>query len=318
MTLRFAFSCAPLCIPRSIVNSSILKNSSSLLIKVSSSGLQQQPKFYSTVIEANPVKVQYLSIDAPEFKSASFSEIPTGANIAVVTLDRPKAKNSISLRLLDQLFEAAHKDYISQETRALIIRSSAPEIFCAGADLKERKSFTPTDTRNFLKKLNYTLDLFESQPIPTISAISGVALGGGLELALSTDFRVLGKNALVGLTESRLAIIPGAGGTYRLPRLIGSSKALDLILTGRRVGPEEALSLGIATRSVEDADEGALALAREISGGGPLAIIAGKKAVRGASPEWESAMYERVVNSEDKFEALAAFGEKRKPVFKGR
>lgn len=273
---------------------------------------------YSTIKESDPIKINYLPLDAAEFKSATFSDTPNGANIAVVTLDRPKAKNSISLQLLDQLFEAAHKDYISQETRALIIRSSTPDIFCAGADLKERKTFTALDTRNFLKKLNYTMDLFENQPIPTISAISGVALGGGLELALSTDFRVLGAKASVGLTESRLAIIPGAGGTFRLPRLIGQSKALDLILTGRRVGSKEALDLGIATRAVEDADEGALALARDIASGGPLAIIAGKKAVRGASPEWEAAMYERVVNSEDKFEALAAFAEKRKPIFKGR
>lgn len=276
-------------------------------------------RHYSTADPAtDPVRVQYLSIDAPSFKAAEFSDTPQGANIAVITLNRAKAKNAISRKLLDQLYETAHRDYISQETRALIIRSSAPEIFCAGADLKERKTFTPTDTRDFLKKLNYTLNLFESQPIPTIAAISGVALGGGLELALAADFRVLGQNALVGLTESRLAIIPGAGGTFRLPRLIGQAKALDLILTGRRVGAAEALQLGVASRAVEDADEGALALAREIGAGGPVAIIAGKQAVRGASPEWEAAMYERVVNTEDKFEALAAFSEKRKPVFKGR
>lgn len=263
--------------------------------------------------EPSPLSVKYHSLEA----SSSPQDTPTGPNICVVSLDRPKAKNSISLRLLDDLFDIAHKDYLAQDTRALILTSSTPSIFCAGADLKERKSFTKTDTQSFLKKLNYTLDLLESQPIPTISAINGIALGGGLELALATDFRVLGQNAKVGLSETRLAIIPGAGGTYRLPRLIGQSRALDMVLTGRRVGSEEAVSLGVASRAVLDADEGALSLAREITAGGPLALIAGKKAVRGASPAWEAAMYERVVNSDDKFEALNAFAEKRKPVFKG-
>lgn len=285
-----------------------------------STGLTSQisniKRLYST-IEDQPVKVEYISIDSPDFSNAAFSKTPSGSNIAVITLDRPKAKNSISLNLLDQLFNAAHHDYISQSTRAIIIRSSTSDIFCAGADLKERKTFTPTDTRSFLKKLNYTLDLLEAQPIPTISAISGLALGGGLELALATDFRVLGEKASVGLTETRLAIIPGAGGTYRLPKLIGQAKALDMVLTGRRVNAEEALSLGVASRAVKDADEGALELAKGIAAGGPLAIVAAKKAVRGASKAWEEAMYERVVNSEDKFEALAAFAEKRKPVFKG-
>lgn len=272
----------------------------------------RQSRFYSS--EARTLSVKYHSLE----QNAVAQHTPSGPNICVVSLDRPKAKNSISLQLLEELFQVAHKDYLAQDTRALILTSTTPNIFCAGADLKERKSFTPSDTRSFLKKLNHTLDLLESQPIPTISAINGVALGGGLEIALSTDFRVLGQSAQVGLSETRLAIIPGAGGTYRLPRLIGQSRALDLVLTGRRVGPEEAVALGVATRSVTDADEGALDLAREICGGGPLALIAGKKAVRGASPSWEAAMYDLVVNSEDKFEALAAFADKRKPVFKGR
>lgn len=270
-------------------------------------------RYYSSE-KLSTVQVSYHSLDG----NTSVSDTPSGPNVCVVSLDRPKAKNSISLQLLDELFQVAHKDYLSQETRALILTSSTPNIFCAGADLKERKTFTPEDTRSFLKKLNYTLDLLENQAVPTISAINGIALGGGLEIALATDFRVLGKNAQVGLSETRLAIIPGAGGTYRLPRLIGQSRALDMVLTGRRVGPGEAINLGVATRAVEDADVGALELAKEIAAGGPLALIAAKKAVKGASPNWEAAMYERVVNSEDKFEALAAFAEKRKPIFKGR
>ncbi|VVT53109.1 uncharacterized protein SAPINGB_P003408 [Magnusiomyces paraingens] len=280
---------------------------------------------YSTSSTDSPVRVQYVSVNAPSFADAELTDTPPAdgsGSIAIVTLNRLKAKNSISRQLLDDLHTAVTRDYAGQGTRALILRSAAPDIFCAGADLKERKTFTQDDTRAFLAKLNHTLDLLETQAVPTIAAIDGVALGGGLELALAADFRVLGPSAVVGLPETRLAIIPGAGGTYRLPRLVGTSRALDLVLTGRRVGAAEALQLGVASRALvnsgESADEGAWALAREIGAGGPVALVAAKQAVRGAAPAWEAGMYARVVNTEDKFEALAAFAEKRKPVFKGR
>lgn len=175
-----------------------------------------------------------------------------------------------------------------------------------------------------------------------------MALGGGLELALSTHFRVLSSNAVVGLPETRLGIIPGAGGTYRLPALIGASRARDLIATGRRVSAPEAYFLGIADRLVEVApeteeqakawegmeaperDAEVLALARraalseavrmagEICEGGPVAVRAALRAVADPREEVENKMYERVVGTEDRNEALKAFGEKRKPVFKGR
>lgn len=173
-------------------------------------------------------------------------------------------------------------------------------------------------------------------PIPTISAISSLALGGGLELALSTHFRVLTSNATVGLPETRLAILPGAGGTHRLPALIGLPRARDLILTGRRVAAPEAYFLGLADRLVEVIEEeggdgkkiletarkGALSesvrLAMEICEGGPVAVRAALEAVGWAREEKENEMYLRVVNTEDKHEALKAFAEKRKPAFKGR
>lgn len=177
-------------------------------------------------------------------------------------------------------------------------------------------------------------------PIPTISAISSLALGGGLELALSTHFRVLSSNAIVGLPETRLGIIPGAGGTYRLPALIGLPRARDLILTGRRVAAPEAYFLGIADRLVEVVPDGeakdpsadaqllstarrsalaeAVRLAQEISEGGPVAIRAALEAVAWARPDKEDQMYQTVVATQDRNEALRAFAEKRKPVFKGR
>ena len=203
-------------------------------------------------------------------------------------------------------------------------------------------------TAAFLLNLRSTLTSLAALPIPTISAISSLALGGGLELALSTHFRVLSSNASVGLPETRLGIIPGAGGTFRLPALIGIPRARDLILTGRRVSAHDAYFLGIADRLVEvmpeteeqakswetmeevERNKEVLSLARrgvlseavrmasEISEGGPIAVRAALKAVEEPSEVVEANMYDRVVRTEDRDEALKAFAEKRKPAFKGK
>jgi methylglutaconyl-CoA hydratase len=196
-------------------------------------------------------------------------------------------------------------------------------------------------TAIFLSNLRGTFRKLSGLPIPTISAISSLALGGGLELALATHFRVLASTATVGLPETRLGIIPGAGGTYRLPALIGLARARDLVLTGRRVSAPEAYFLGIADRLVEVVpederdvaaapDEGlgasarrlvlaeAVRMASEICEGGPVAVRSALTAVAYAQEEVENAMYERVVATHDRNEALEAFREKRKPVFKGK
>lgn len=204
--------------------------------------------------------------------------------------------------------------------------------------------FSPsTRTDAFLEALRATFSAIAAVPVPTISAVSSLALGGGLELALSTHFRVFSSNAVVGLPETRLGIIPGAGGTYRLPALVGLGRARDLILTGRRVSGPEAYFLGLADRLVEvteteagEAGEDAKAdptllaraqtaalseavrLAMEICEGGPVAVRAGLEAVAWAREEVENKMYERVVDTDDRNEALRAFQEKRTPVFTGR
>ncbi|KAH0835100.1 putative enoyl-CoA hydratase/isomerase YngF [Fonsecaea pedrosoi] len=170
--------------------------------------------------------------------------------------------------------------------------------------------------------------------VPTISAISSVALGGGLELALCTTFRVFGSSAVVGQPETKLAIIPGAGGTYRLPALIGINRARDLILTGRRVGGAEAYFLGLCNRLVEitpeEFDEEAkarqkvlaasLQLANDICDGGPIALTQAMRAVNGwqRGEAAENEAYEVILKTEDRMEALRAFAEKRRPAFKGR
>lgn len=192
----------------------------------------------------------------------------------------------------------------------------------------------PRRTKAFLKDLRSTFTELANLPIPTISAISSTALGGGLELGLCTTFRVFASSAVVGLPETRLAIIPGAGGTYRLPALIGANRARDLILTGRRVSGAEAYFLGLCDRLVEvlpdEAKTEGLArqrvldvsvqLAKDICEGGPIALREAKRAVDGwqRGEEAENEAYENILTTEDRVEALKAFSEKRKPVYKGR
>lgn len=205
---------------------------------------------------------------------------------------------------------------------------------------KQEANFGENRTEAFLSNLRSTFTSLSLLPIPTISAVSSLALGGGLELALCTHLRVFASTAQVALPETRLGIIPGAGGTYRLPGLIGLSRARDLVLTGRRVSAAEAYFLGICDRLVEvvpqEGEEGeqgdkelmkrageevlreAVRVAGEICAGAPTAVRAGLKAVNYAREEVENQMYERVVGTEDRNEALAAFKEKRRPEFKGR
>lgn len=185
----------------------------------------------------------------------------------------------------------------------------------------------------FLTSLRNTYSALAALPMPSITALSSMAFGGGLELALTTDFRVFASTAQVGLPETRLGIIPGAGGTYRLPALIGKTRALDLILTGRRVAGPEAYLLGLCDRLVEIEPEdqaaagkvrdlvlqAALRLAHDICEGAPVAIQAAKKSVDSWQVrEAESMAYDEVIATDDRIEALVAFREKRKPIFRGR
>ncbi|KAF4585925.1 enoyl-CoA hydratase/isomerase [Ophiocordyceps camponoti-floridani] len=290
--------------------------------------------------------------------TTNFKISSSTGHVRILELNRPQARNALSVELVTALREQiAHvraqyaedgrevvfSDTQLGPTRALVIASAVDACFCAGADLKERQSFTPQQTSSFLTLLRTTLDDLSNLPVPTISAISSLALGGGLELALATHFRILTTNAKVGLPETRLAIIPGAGGTHRLPDLIGRARARDMILTGRRVTGSEAYRIGLADRLVEvqprkahasdetsspdagllrdarvAAHDEALRLANEICEGGPIAVRAAIEAVDDASPLMEVDMYDRVVDTCDRNEALKAFVEKRKPVFTGR
>jgi methylglutaconyl-CoA hydratase len=261
-------------------------------------------------------------------------EAPHTGHIKVLSLNRPQARNAISLQLLRDLhheIEILHSEPPDGPTRALVLASSVDSAFCAGADLKERATFTKQDTSDFLALLRTTFGRIESLPIPTLTALHAPAFGGGLELALTTTLRVFGSTATVALPETRLGILPGAGGTHRLPGIIGLPRARDLILTGRRVAAPEAYFIGLCDRLVEikEGEEGkarekvlaeTINLAMEICDGGPIAIRQALRAVNGwkRGQEAENKAYEVVVDTEDKREALLAFKEKRKPVFTGR
>jgi len=163
--------------------------------------------------------------------------------------------------------------------------------------------------------------------VPVIAAINGFAFGGGTELALASDIRIASSNVLMGLTETSLGIIPGAGGTQRLTRVVGVAKAKELVFTARRFDAKTALEIGLVSRVVEPEElmEAALELAREIAKNGPIGVAQAKFAINygseaslGVALPLESKAYEVTIPTEDRMEALAAFAEKRKPVFKGK
>lgn len=246
--------------------------------------------------------------------------------ILLLGLERPDAKNALGRQLLQELESALALAAEDLSIRVVVLHSLVPGVFCAGADLKERAGMTQEEAFRFVQSLRTAFTSLERLPMPTIAAIEGAALGGGLELALACDLRVVGASASLGLPETSLAIIPGAGGTQRLPRLIGRARAKELIFTARRFGAAEALAYGLADRTAEpgQALESALALAREILPNGPIALRAAKEAIdggldldRAGGLLIEAACYAKVIPTADRLEGLAAFKEKRKPVYRG-
>lgn len=248
------------------------------------------------------------------------------AGIVLLGLDRPGAKNALGLQLLKEVRAALEELRLDPALRVVVIHSHVPGIFCAGADLKERSAMSPFEAATFVEDIRAAFTELEELPMPTIAALEGGAFGGGLELALAADLRVAGAGTKMGLVETSLAIIPGAGGTQRLPRLIGVSRAKELIFTARRIGAEEADRLGLVDRVVPagQALESALELAREILPNGPVALRMAKTAVNqgldldlAAGLALERACYAQVLPTRDRLEGLAAFRDKRKPRFRG-
>jgi enoyl-CoA hydratase/carnithine racemase len=248
---------------------------------------------------------------------------PTG--IRTLILDKPPV-NALGQELVAAIQGAADSLRDDEEARCLIVRSAGKH-FCGGADLKERQGMSEEQVRAFVPKLARAVRAVAELPFPTIAAVRGAALGGGCELALACDLRVLSEDATIGLRETALAILPGAGGTQRLTRIAGTARAKRWIFTAKVHTAAEALADGVADRvSLPDRlHDDARALAESIAANGPVAIRAAKRAIergfempmdRALDLEWEC--YTETIGTEDRLEALKAFAEKRSPRFRGR
>ncbi|WP_017753940.1 enoyl-CoA hydratase [Calidifontibacillus oryziterrae] len=246
--------------------------------------------------------------------------------IATLTLNRPEAANAFSRKMLFEMQEALAKIKFDQLVRCVIITGAGDKVFCAGADLKERRTMSELEVKQTVSLIREVINEVERLPMPVIAAINGAAFGGGLELALACDIRIASQSAQVGLTETSLAIIPGAGGTQRLPRLIGIGKAKELIYTARRVAAFEAKELGIVEHIVpsEELITKVNEIANTIIQNGPIAISQAKLAInRGIEVDLQTGLqieqmaYAITIPTKDRLEGLTAFKEKRKPDYKG-
>jgi len=247
--------------------------------------------------------------------------------VVTLTLNRPEVMNSLNFPLLFALRDMIESFRFRRDIRVIIVTGVGDKAFCSGADLKERATLPPEKVREYIFTIRNLFTSIEELNKPVIAAVNGIALGGGTELALASDIRIAAKNATMGLTETRLAIIPGAGGTQRLPRLVGRGKAKELIFTGRRVDAEEALRIGLVNQVCEPKDllEESRKMAAVICETGPIAIEQAKYAINhgletdiATGLAIESNAYWVCIPTEDRLEGLAAFKEKRKPVYKGK
>lgn len=261
---------------------------------------------------------------------AEFLTFQVEQGIGKLVLNRPPV-NALNKQLIQELHQAA--DQLRQAILAgkadlrTIILAAEGKHFCAGADLKERRGLRQDQVEGAVNATRAMVDALARLPVPLIAAIHGIAVGGGMELTLAADIRVMGESARMGLRETALAIIPGAGGTQRLPRLIGAAAATYWITTARLFNAADCLRFGVATEVVPDDKVlyAAFDIANDIAANGPLAVRAAKEAIisglegsLAGGMEVERQGYAKIIPTQDRLEALAAFDEKRKPIFKGK
>ncbi|XP_045497802.1 enoyl-CoA hydratase domain-containing protein 2, mitochondrial isoform X1 [Colias croceus] len=250
--------------------------------------------------------------------------------IAIYGLNSPKQKNALGFELLSAMREV--NSILREDTKisVVILHSLVPGVFCAGANLKERFQMSDNEVASFVRGLRQVFIDVEDLPMPTIAAIEGIAVGGGLELALACDIRVAADTAKIGLVETGRGLIPGAGGTQRLPRVVNTNIAKELIFTSRIISGKEAQQLGVVNHSVPQnstntaAYDKALSLAREITSNAPIALRCAKQAINEGIQltikegyEVEQKCYEINIPTKDRKEGMLSFIEKRKPQYKG-
>ena len=243
-----------------------------------------------------------------------------------ITLNRPAAINAINDAFRTGIPAALHALDEDPAVRVIVLRGAGSKGFCTGADLKEsRPPTTPFATRSLKSSSNW-IRAFDTVSKPVIASIHGFCLGGGLEIALACDLRVASADAVFALPETGLGLIPGGGGTQRLPRIVGLGRALELLLTGERIDANEAYRIGLVNRVATDGDtlgEVTMKLAQRIAQRPPLATRLAKEAARsgfelelGAGLRLEKDLFTMLLSTEDRLEAAAAFREKRVPDFK--
>ncbi|WP_298960069.1 enoyl-CoA hydratase-related protein [uncultured Methylobacterium sp.] len=242
---------------------------------------------------------------------------------ALLTLDRQEALNALSFAILDDIGRALD-EVASWPVRALIVTGAGPKAFCAGADIKELRGRSLVEQKRGAERGQAVFETLARLPVASVAAINGFAFGGGLELALACTFRLASPNARMGLPEIKLGLIPGYGGTQRLPRVVGEARALEMILTGRTVTAQEAERIGLVNRLIEgDPVEAAVAFAREFSGFSLPVLGFAREAVTRAldTPVREGLRIEADLSTlafrtRDAEEGMAAFSEKRKAGFR--
>lgn len=254
--------------------------------------------------------------------SSGLVSLRTEERIAVVTLNRPQALNAISGEMADELSEVFWRLRYDSDVWVVVVAAAGEKAFCVGADLKERASFTLFD---FYKNRDQIRGLFSSLrriPQPTIASVFGFALGGGFELALSCDLIVAAEDAIFGLPETRVGLIPAGGGTQLLTRKVGVSRAKELIFRGRRFDAREAKELGLVAElsSRQDLESSTMQVAADIRRSSPVAVRQAKAAIDAAfgvpledGLEREHDAWRRTMNSVDREEGISAFAEKRDP-----
>ena len=242
---------------------------------------------------------------------------------AVITLNRPEALNALSFQIVREI-GAALSDVAESDARAVLFIGAGDKAFCAGADINELANRSLTESKRGAEAGQRTFARLDTFPIPSVAIINGYAFGGGLELALACTFRIAAPNAKMGLPEIKLGLIPGYGGTQRLPRLVGEGRALELVMTGRTVEAEEAARIGLVNRIVDgDPLEAGMAFAREFTCYSLPVLGFARDAVKRALdlPIYEGLKVEADLNTMsfqtgDSVEGTAAFLAKRKPEFR--
>ncbi|TYR80601.1 enoyl-CoA hydratase [Priestia megaterium] len=257
-------------------------------------------------------------------KAVLVSRLENGT--VLITLNRPEAANSLSLQMLEEFREVIATCKFDRSVRCVVVTGAGERVFCAGADLKERAGMDNNQVRKTVSLIRENINELEALPQPVIAAVNGAAFGGGTELALACDIRVASETAKFGLTETSLGIIPGAGGTQRLSRLVGKGRAKELIFTARRIDAQEAREIRLVEYvvSAQTLLNKALDIASQIAQNGPVAVAQAKFSIdKGFDVDLSTGLaieqnaYELTIPTKDRLEGLKAFKEKRSPIFIG-